>query len=51
MEWVSLVMDHSGITIIFLLVCLLCFNFGSFIFLLLILAALYFGGSWLLGCI
>ena len=29
MEWVELVMDHSTITIIFLVLCLLLLNFGS----------------------
>jgi hypothetical protein len=48
MEWINLVMDHSAITIIFLILCLLFFNFGSFICLIIIIAALYFVGSWLL---
>lgn len=36
MEWVELVMDHSTITIIFLVLCLLIFNFGSVIWMALI---------------
>lgn len=48
MEWVDFIMDHSGVTIIFLVLCLLFFNFGSVICLTIILLVLYFGGTWLL---
>jgi len=36
MEWVELVMDHSAITIVFLVFCLLLFNFGSVLWMLII---------------
>ncbi|MBC8014311.1 MAG: hypothetical protein H7X79_01020 [Sporomusaceae bacterium] len=36
MEWVELVMDHSAITIIFLVLCLLLFNFGSVMWMVMI---------------
>ncbi|MDF2633160.1 MAG: hypothetical protein K0R78_34 [Pelosinus sp.] len=51
MEWISLVMDHSTITIIFLVLCLLFFNFGSVVCLGIIITVLYFLGSWVLGCL
>lgn len=51
MEWINFIMDHSGITIIFLVLCLIIFNFGSFICLIVIILATYFGGAWLLDYI
>lgn len=48
MEWLALAFDHSTITIIFLLFCLLLFNFGSLIWLIVIGIVLYFLSLWLL---
>jgi hypothetical protein len=48
MEWVNFALDHSTITIIFLVLCLLIFNFGSLIWLSVICIVLYFLALWLL---
>ena len=48
MEWITLALDHSTITIIFLLLCLILFNFGSIIWFIVICTVLYFLGLWLL---
>ena len=41
MKWLDLVMDHSTVTIIFLVLCLLLLNFGSVLWAIIIGAILY----------
>jgi len=41
MEWVYLVFDHSTVTIIFLVLCLLILNFGSILWAIIIAAILF----------
>lgn len=41
MEWVNFAFDHSTITIIFLVLCLLFFNFGSILWIVIIGAILF----------
>jgi hypothetical protein len=48
MEWINFALDHSTITIIFLLLCLIFFNFGSLIWLTVIFIVLYFLALWFL---
>lgn len=48
MEWLAFFMDHSWITITFLILCLLFFNFGSLLCLIIFGAIVYFIGIWLL---
>jgi len=41
MEWVELVMDHSAVTIVFLVLCLLLLNFGTILWVVIIGALLF----------